>query len=298
VLEANGIRVEPMLGPTRGGTLVNVEAGVAHCGACPLPQITFGGVPATEVVALDPDSFRARTPPHAAGAVEVRVTSQDRSVAAYAFRYYDPAEPALANLFTRLLVPVFLNSAGVASSRWSTEVWARNRNEFAVEIWNGPSIPASMPLALPLREAPNGVFLHVPRDAAARLHLNAVVRNEGRSGTELPIVREEDFREEVELLGIPADARFRHQLRIYAPAPSTVVVTAYDLGTGVADPGRLLTLSAGDAPDAPAFATLTNLRPAATRPFGVRVQAFGPPVWAFVSITDNVTGEVRIVSAQ
>jgi hypothetical protein len=79
VLDANStVAVSQSVGSTAGGTTVNIVVAAAHClnqppTACPLPSIRFGGVSATKVVVIDQSHFRATTPPHAPGAVQVTV---------------------------------------------------------------------------------------------------------------------------------------------------------------------------------------------------------------------------------
>ncbi len=80
VLDANPtVLVSQSIGSSAGGTTASVVVAASHClvlvpTTCPPPAITFGGMPATDVVTIDGSHFRATTPPHALGAVEVRVT--------------------------------------------------------------------------------------------------------------------------------------------------------------------------------------------------------------------------------
>ena len=63
-------RLDRMRGPVGGGTLVVINGRGFGNGA----SVLFGGVPATDVAVLGANAITARTPPHAAGPVDVSVT--------------------------------------------------------------------------------------------------------------------------------------------------------------------------------------------------------------------------------
>jgi hypothetical protein len=82
--------VSPASGPTAGGTSVALAGSGFGSGA----SVTFGGAAAT-VTAWAPTSLQVTTPPHAAGAVDVRVTNPDGQAVtlAGAFSYADAPPP-------------------------------------------------------------------------------------------------------------------------------------------------------------------------------------------------------------
>lgn len=296
VLDANNsVVVRPAMGPTTGGSVVEIFANVAGT-----PSITFDGVPATNVTVVRQYHFRATTPPHAAGAVEVRVG--DKS--SYAFRYYDPTKPPHPAFFERVLVPVAYNGPGASGSMWTTEVAMRNSNTWPVTAWALNVIAPLRPATLMLN-APGGLFLFIPR--GERVHLNAFVRDTSHEiGAELPIVRERDFSTgPLELLNIPAERRYRHTLRIYSPTARFATVTAFDMTDGRVIAQRLIELGEPVGLDRPWFAMVGDF-PATFRTFpltgrvGIRVEQYvpGTELWAFVTVTDNATHEVRVVSPQ
>ncbi len=63
--------VDPAGGPVAGGTAVTIS-GTTFTG---VTDLTFGGVPAASFVFINPTTITAVTPAHAAGAVDVAVTS-------------------------------------------------------------------------------------------------------------------------------------------------------------------------------------------------------------------------------
>jgi hypothetical protein len=82
--------VAPARGPLAGGTTVTIGG----TNLSPSSTVTFGGAPATHVTWVNPNTLRAVTPPHAAGAVDVTVSAWGLSgTRAAAFVY--PLPPAL-----------------------------------------------------------------------------------------------------------------------------------------------------------------------------------------------------------
>src|SRR5712691_3042363 len=233
VLDANStVAVSQSVGSTAGGTTVNIVVAAAHClnhapTACPPPSITFGGVPATNVVVIDQSHFRATTPPHAMGAVLVTVSGDSFVKSSYAFRYYDPTAAPSDKFFEKILIPVIFNGQGALGSNWVTELSLRNDNGYVVEPWHpiagSGAIAPVKPLFFGSGSAPSGLFLIVPRQAATGLSFHAAVHDASRAdrawATEIPVVREDDFSSSgVELLDIPGDSRFRTMVRVYSTA--------------------------------------------------------------------------------
>src|SRR5262245_18887098 len=88
---------------------------------------------------------------------------------------------------------------------------------------------------------PLPAFIYVPRDMADRVHLSLMTEstNHGlhdRAFTELPILREKDFRRSVQLLGVRVDEGFRVTLRVYGldvPEGALASMRIYDMETNV-----------------------------------------------------------------
>jgi hypothetical protein len=167
-----------------------------------------------------------------------------------------------------------------------------------------------------------GAFVHVPKplDAATMISLRVrdLSRNAGSWGTDIPIVGEEDTATQVTLIDIPTDPQYRAMLRIYhwsgADAlPSRVTVYSPDRAEPVATfdvtstaPGGFWTPEEGDLPFYPSYAQIDLLTPAvrAAGPTirvvvdnkGANVSPPLPPLWAFVSVTNNDTQQVTIMT--
>ena len=320
--ESSSVTVRPSLGPATGGTQVLITASVHLCASCPPPAITFGGVPATNVTVVDATTYRATTPPHAAGAVEVRVASDTTETASHSFRYYDPAAAPLPALFERILVPVVYNGPGAHGSMWSTELSMRNATGYGVTLWRPtrglPVIPPSRPQMADPGQSFSGLFLIAPREASQALHLNLRVRDTSREsngwGTELPIVRERDFSPEpFELLSVPRDSRYRTTLRIYllGSYPAFARVVIYSMVDGRVMGHGLVPLESGEPcsgadpcnGDKPSFSVINDVAKyfhiPANDAFGIRVEPWGPvALWAFVTVTNNETQHVTVISPQ
>ncbi|HKO57813.1 MAG TPA: hypothetical protein VJ276_18235 [Thermoanaerobaculia bacterium] len=175
-------------------------------------------------------------------------------------------------------------------------------------------------MTLPLRiyqppaGRPPGQFLYVTHAAADRVRFSIRVRDVAHEdtnwGTEIPVVRDDQyFGQTFSLLGIPTDARFRQSLRIYESAlegKGRVEVKVFPmsdgppLGTAVLDlpsqepfiynPGNAEILSLSDA--FPAIRGAGNVR------VEITPLTDGGAVWAFVSITNNETQQVSLVTPQ
>jgi hypothetical protein len=152
-------------------------------------------------------------------------------------------------------------------------------------------------------------YLYVPKDAADHVSATLVVESRQRGGadtffTEVPVIRESDFRDRIELLGIRTDEGYRQTMRIFgrdSDAGSSVRVMIYDLDTGELlyemphtlyvfpiDPSARMSSS-------PSFSMECNLTDISRRLRGrqlrlVLVPEEGhPKIWAFVSVTSNET---------
>lgn len=326
VLDADSqVTVSPSLGTIAGGTRVIVHADLPFCApngpACVAPVITFDGVAAPSVIPqLTPGSYAVTTPPGAEGAALVTVTGGGVTKSSYAFRYYDPAATPIPELFARFLVPVFYNGPGRHGSRWATEVAVRNSNDYPVDLWRDPdalpTLEPHVPHIVGFRDAHDGAFVIVPRDAAEEVHFNAIVRDVSRPmaswGSELPVVRETEFRSEIELLNVPAYPGYRSLLRIYSLGsyPTPVLVNVDSMIDGHHIASKTLTLSSitpcaylmpctGDRPAAAATGMLDSLGLSPSERTAITIRSLdGLPIWAFVTVTNNETQHVTMISPQ
>ena len=262
-----------------------------------------------------------------------------------------PAEAQEPSEFERILLPVLFQGPGARGSEWNTRISAFNSGPVFVELANAvfegdPMCPAVCGCdrrddVNPSETAvvctaglahPAGLLIHVPRIAAATLHYHARIFDTSRStlnaGTEIPVVRESDFRtDEIMLLDLPLDGtpaqienNFRVALRVYNPDQidgAQVLMQAVDLSTGDIMGDEIITLQYEEAgteadpfPTRPSFAFLNdvdNLVRGMIPPVVTGVTSFhlrltpvvpGTRIWAFASITNNETQLVTTVSPQ
>jgi hypothetical protein len=324
VLDADSeVTVSPSIGSSAGGSSVIVEADLPFCAptgpACVPPLITFGGVPAPSVIQRGTSaSYLVTTPPGVPGAALVTVTGGGVTKSSYAFRYYDPNAAPIPELFARFLIPVFYNGPGRHGSRWATEVAVRNMNEYRVDLWRDPdALPALEPRTPHLLGFPfahDGAFVTVPRDAAERVHFNAIVRDVSRPldswGSELPVVRDREFRSEIELLNVPSYPGFRSLLRVYSLGsyPTAVRVTVQSMIDGHHIATETLQLSsitpcvylmpcASDRPAVAASSMLDSLALTPAERTAITIRSLDDvPVWAFVTVTNNEMQHVTMIS--
>jgi hypothetical protein len=153
-------------------------------------------------------------------------------------------------------------------------------------------------------------LLRLPAPEAARMQMSLLVesidrdRPEVRSYSEIPVVRERDWKSEpIQIAGVRIDEGFRQTLRIYAAdeRPVEVAVRVYPLGSSYPldyqDAWRYLLWS--HEPDSPAFNMECNLHDLYESGQQVRVEITplteGARIWAFVSVTNNVTQDFYTV---
>lgn len=149
-----------------------------------------------------------------------------------------------------------------------------------------------------------GRFVYVPKTAlssiAANLRVHDVTRSALNFGTEIPIVRAREFKDDkIVLTGVPTDPRFRNTLRIYSTMPMRVAVTV-----GNNPPVAVQLDGATDIFD-PAYGAFTGF-PAGETSVNVTIQpehlTIPPPLpielWAFITVTNNETQAISTITPQ
>ncbi|HUP44234.1 MAG TPA: hypothetical protein VM779_01865 [Thermoanaerobaculia bacterium] len=151
--------------------------------------------------------------------------------------------------------------------------------------------------------------MHALFGQAARLSFNLRVRDLSRQaetlGTEIPVVRESEFlTEKMTLLNVPTDERFRPMLRVYRflaflEPPGTVRLRFYRIGV---TPDVLLSeQTLALAGSGIGYAQLASFPPEVLNETAVRIdlELLTPmQFWAFVSVTNNATQHVTIITPQ
>ena len=160
----------------------------------------------------------------------------------------------------------------------------------------------------PLTTAPRPTFIYVPRQDAERVHLSLMVEstNHGindRAFTELPVLRERDFRRSVQLLGVRVDEGFRVTLRVYGldvPEGALASMHIYEMETNQLLWEQIYGFE--QFPDGPAVAMECDIRNIGwwvlNRNLRIEVESSGDdvPIYAFVSTTDNSTQRFTVIT--
>jgi hypothetical protein len=161
-----------------------------------------------------------------------------------------------------------------------------------------------------------GRFVYVAadqvRDLSMNLRVHDITRGAQNFGTEIPIVRESEFRKNrIVLVGVPTDARFRNTLRIYGEMPVDVLITVGDLPAvrtklvgGISFPGGI-GISIPDF-SKPAYAAFSSFPTGAgtvrviieADPDFVTLLPIETQLWAFVTVTNNETQAISTITPQ
>ena len=246
------------------------------------------------------------------------------------------ALPMAAQEYVRYLLPVVGNNLGGANgSVWLTEFTVHNPRDTELRI-KGPlcivelfcrleevTIPPHISRtvgARPRGDGTQGAFIYVPRDAnwpktPMSLFVRDTSQNAQSLGTEIPIVRDDDFAQLLVLTGVPTNNRYRTTLRIYnfSEAPREVRMRIYTLSGVTPIEERTVqlaginTLVFDPTPFHPGYAQLDPLTPAvrdaSTRvrieiedPLRHIVSPPPPPIWALMSVTNNDTQQATTIT--
>lgn len=294
--------------------------------------VTFDDIPATVLTAAS-DRLLVSPPKHAAGPSTVRLSIPNGPTytAVGGYRYVDVLAPPDRAAYEAILVPLVFSGDGALKSFWTTELWVHNDNPYEVTQFNGPFTvryciigPCLQPLEprttlkfdypVTYSPFPHGRVMYVPRASAAGLHFDLRIRDLNRQGDThgvgIPIVRERDLRAaSFSLLNVPSDGQYRSRLRIYSLDTPTGAVTVRLFTMDrfpFVEVGSTTFFLSDPNPDIPAYAEvdLDPLIGKAAQPGPYRVQidlpvpAISPSYWAFVSITNNQTQNVTVVTPQ
>jgi hypothetical protein len=230
----------------------------------------------------------------------------------------------------RVLLPIFSPTVfGAFGSRFNTELYIGNPSAHPVTIHNlefgcidvcAPPYPPEAPYVLGPGEQvePNGLiptgkpgrFLILEGEDVDAVSMNLRVRNVSENavdyGAEIPVVRESEFRiNEIVFYGVPSNPNFRNMLRIYSMAPVDVLVTVEHELVQDPLPVRVRLTGVTDILD-PAYGVFTAF-PKQVGAVTVRIVAnpdfvsllpIEIPLWAFITITNNTTNAISIITPQ
>jgi hypothetical protein len=229
-----------------------------------------------------------------------------------------------------VLAPVFGSARGEFGSIWSTSFLVRNDAERPAYFRPLPCVFEACPpgqLVPPhtsfeppaSRSYDGGALFYVEKATASLfsydLHTRDTSRQSDDAGVQIPVVRERDVRTDTIVLpNVPLDALFRQRLRIYdidAIDGHSVRVAFY--GVSGTEPVASVKVSlvapvprsSSAYPIEPGFAFVTNwterfptLRDLSAVRIEITPLSSGLRFWAFVTITNNTTQHVTIVSPQ
>lgn len=305
--------------------------------ACILPcpaKVTFDGILAQLHDEKD-TVLVVSTPAHAAGTVDVTVETGDgrRVTAKSAFTYVSNAEA----IYEPFLLPVYLDGQvpGANGSRWATQLWLRNNSADFISLapWPciaevctpvfpltrtlqpGESLENLAPFFRPPTSNPSRLLWVTKSNAhqlSANLRLFNVAGEASDAGAEIPVVREKELQvSTIQLQAVPLSEQYRVNLRIYdlARSHSRFRVRIYEQTSGTSTPAPLreveliATLDETDEfKTKAAYATYDDFTGFSVRPESVRIEVepltAGSRYWAFVSITNNSTQRVTLVTPQ
>jgi hypothetical protein len=281
-------------------------------------SVTVAGVPAQFTFANLSSDIDVTLPDLPAGTVaDIVVTQHEGPVLrrTAALRIVDPNVPYSPNLFDRILIPVIYNGPGQKGSRWATDLWMMNGSNYSVPFLRGavPQLDAEQ-IASVVVDAPNGHILYPVRGTTDELSINVLARDLSRQsealGTEIPVVRERDFENRrILLMNIPSDPAFRVTLRAYAldelPLDGRMNYWIYDLETGAQVAFGILRLEPPANEQTPWSGTIGDLlavHPEIANKGRLRLSISplradtGARFWAFISVTNNETQHVTVIS--
>jgi hypothetical protein len=302
--------VSPAISPVAG----NVQVTIKGTGFTGDARVIFGGQLALSQTVLDEGTIVARTPAHLPGKTYVGVQQQNGAVA---FDFSFAGDPS--TVFERFLVPVFVPPVkGAFGSEFRTEMRLWNGNEadrlqifglqypciilcpqpklgdVPIELLPGARASGDdfEPLGTP------GLFIYTRKGGGlgSFLRVYDVSREAANYGAEIRVVHEREFKDARPLLfpGVPIDPRFRIMLRIYSPGQSGAFVSING------DEPRPIELNGATLfqpsyavfTDFPAGSGVIDVSVSPPPPFGPSPPIYLPPIWAFITITNNDTQQI------
>ena len=336
------VSIAPSSSPIAGGTRVAVQLNqMPNCPILPIgpPAVLFGGVAGSFVAIESGTSLIVTAPPHATGVVDVSVEGCGLDaplVATRAFTYFDPAVNPNPADYEKVLFPVVFRASGAFGSEWGTTIVATNRSAEPIAaarpVFEGnPMCPAicgcSARADLQPKETnhvcvegfkdASGLIFYPPKAQADDIAYAARITDHSRIadtlGTEVPVVRERDFRTtSIVLPDVPINSRYRVAMRFYDPDQRDGGQVRMRVTRGGETVEALVTLrytivnvQPEPFPNRPAFAFIGDLAamfPTLAGADRVNIELTpltqGMRFWAFASITNNETQQVTTATPQ
>ncbi|HSY51057.1 MAG TPA: hypothetical protein VLC46_19790 [Thermoanaerobaculia bacterium] len=251
-------------------------------------------------------------PPHAPGTVDVSVASASTfRTAVAALTYFDRAAPPDPALFELILFPTSFVGPGPFGSHWLTENYiapgiapVRFRDAVPCYVSCGGDLLVT-PAELINDQSTTGLALFALRGMTSDLMTGSRIYNfpsgVPQNGTEVHVVRESDFRDRgMSFLTVPVDHRARVMLRAWALTDTSATV----LEPSPPPPTLLRFVPVPGMPYAFASLDLTSYfqhLPEGTGSASIyfpRALGQDQRMWGMISVTNNDTQQVTIVSSQ
>ncbi len=302
VRDAEALNIQPYAVPSSGGQIV-----IGNPFFLSAATLTIGGVTVPANSEVD-GTLIANAPPHAPGAVDVTVNATEGAVTARAaLIYYDPtaADPAV---FEPILFPLSFQGPGAFGSQWTTESFVRASTPAAFFRDALPCNACSSSIQIDTRQLTNdsnpwGHVLYAMRGTTGSLSLASRIHDTSRqsqtAGTEVPVIYGRDFRTQLQFLNVPVDSRYRVTLRLWSFGNSPVSVLVDSI------PAQLLGIPLAKIPgttmwfgsiDVTTLLTLASGNPTNLMVTPTTSPLLSPPVWGMLSITNNDTQQVTIIT--
>jgi hypothetical protein len=308
VRDSETVRFSPYAVPITGGPIAIFNPAVSLG-----DSVTIDGVTVRLVGPTDgPPSFDA--PAHAPGAVDVVLDLGSHTVTSKAaLIYYDPAstDPAI---FEPILFPVSFQGPGALGSQWVTE----NFISWTPASFRDPlpccaSFIAGTSAQLLNNANPWGIVLYAIRGTADSLQLASRIRDTSRqtetAGTEVPVVRERDFRSRLSFINVPVNSRYRVMLRLWAIGDDPHFNAALPVSL-LSTPVPFMPIPMSKIPgtamwfgsiDVTSPLTRTPSSPNMLQVYSTNYGSDAVPLaflrmWGMLSITNNDTQQVTIIS--
>jgi hypothetical protein len=278
-------------------------------------SLTIGGVTVPANSSIDGALF-ADAPPHAPGIVDVVVNSTARTVTAKAsLIYYDPAQ-ADPSVFEPVLFPLSFQGSGAFGSQWTTENYITSWVSSALFRDALPCAGCSARLDAGTKQLINngnlwGHVLYAMRGTTSSLDFGSRIRDTSRqaqtAGTEVRVARERDFRGQLRFLNVPGDSRYRVMVRLWSLGDFPQFIVNIDLATPQVAPISVTKIPGtsmwfGSA-DITSLVAKGNGNPTSVMVYpsgygSIFASQLFPPIWGMLSITNNDTQQVTVVSPQ
>ncbi len=283
-------------------------APVCAVAPCPVPQVLFGEKQAEVVRQVNTSTLVVRAPADYVGTVDVTIVSSGQTFRSIAGFHYSSSAGGDPAFFETIYFPVIINGPGAFGSEWSTDATLRNETDYPLTTatYDLFAVPCSPPCdprppAHSTRfgkglDFADGYRMSVPRQAAEHLSFGLIVRDLSRqaetAGTEIPVVREKDlFDGSFTLLNVPSDPRYRVALRAFRN-DSVISPVGFRIRPMQSEDQPLVDLrfEGGEVH----IGDLLTRFPQLQGKGPLRIDVNGS--WGFVSVTNNETQHVTIIS--